>query len=177
MYKRQRLGQDDDVLPIDANILELIVALNVLGLPTFSSCGGHDPALEEDPEFVRWPMIMIGYLLPARFGGFANDDLTQDQRREMIAYRWRTLRPLAHQLQSLLEQFRRETGRELLFRARVRHWGLVALVPAALQELWDLEETSDPSVSVRMRELHVFLNEFGRFLRREATGRAELVAA
>ena len=127
------------VLPIDAAVFDCVVALNVLGLPTLGSCGGH-PWHGGDDE-IRFPFVAIRHksvvdALPAeRLLTVWRDEgsATAAERHALATVAWTRHRPMARSLRqwyrAFLDQGSRDgrfgieaSWRGVFFNAQVESW-------------------------------------------------------
>jgi hypothetical protein len=138
--------------PLDPEVIDIVVALNLLGFPTVGSCGGH----ADEPDAL--PFIYIRYRPEHRFDEAAwariwnsPERATPAERSHLAGIAWYVCRPLAHELRDWYDAFCRAAGVSGLFR-----------VSASWRGVW-FEPRSEASLELLQAELEAF----GGFLKRE----------
>lgn len=155
--------------PLDDDIIELVVSLNLLGFPTYGSCVGHE--WEGGDDDLRLPFVSFcSRRMPSRFEGEYGDQIWNDTRRASKRERryfallaWQVYRPVRDSLNALYEEFCRVRPGVPLFAAAAT-WRGVLFEPREAGMLWD--ERDPVVVNARIKTLGDELVAFGAFLAR-----------
>ncbi len=171
MERRLRRVAASTGTPLDENVVELAVALNLLGFPTIGSCGGH--SWQPGDDELMLPFVAIRQPMTSRFEGERGRRLWNDlraadarERRYMALLAWRRYRPLRDRLEQLYHSFISEQPATRGGFAARATWRGVVFEPRDLEQFWD--ETDPAVVNQALVSLQAELEAFGRHLRRLA---------
>jgi hypothetical protein len=154
--------------PLDLDIIDVVVALNLLGLPTVASCAGHPDEPFDEHGNLSYPYIALIAQMPSRFYQLDHRDprrWTKRERDYIAARTWRTHRRWAGQLRQLVEDWSQAAGCAIDFEVSA-DWRGVKLQPKHLAAL-----LADDDLGRRhLGELHDQMLMFGVFLRHRLIG-------
>lgn len=165
---RAEVSKDE---PLDPGVLELVVALRLLGFPTIGSCEGHEEQLD------ALPFVGCRYRLAGRFerdeaDGAPNrrwldpSSCNERERTYLAAVTWRWYRPLALQLRELLAEFYLSNDSNCrCLHVRANHWGLT-LEPSSIPSEIELLGSEQ---AARVAHLREETRSFGSFLHQRLT--------
>ena len=152
--------------PLDEEIIELAVALRLLGFPTIGSCAGHP--VVEGKELCA-PFVGMRWRMASRFERdddevnkrwYEPDTRSKRERHYLALLAWRRYRPLAWRLRELLALAAPLDGRPCSLHVYAGWWG-ITLGP---KESEPLETLPAEEATLRIAVYRKEMLAFGRFL-------------